>query len=227
MLPIRACGAAVAVLLLGGARPSPLEAQLAKDFPGWTVDEKAQGDLNGDSVKDWAVTLKRPSEGGAGRLEPMLAIYLGTKGGGLELHTRAPRAVCIGCGGVKSSPDGVIGVPTITPRGVLELAYEGGSREAWSDTHKWRYDAGKDAFELIGRTYVVRDTLSEDGHMEPGEMESEDINFSTGKMVRTLSGKGAFTCKVKPGVASAKLAEFDYEHFTDIEQLFVDGSCKK
>jgi hypothetical protein len=63
--------------------------------------------------------------------------------------------------------------------------------------------------------------------MEAGELQSEDVNFVTGKMIRTLSRKGAFKCKVTPGVASATLADFDYEQFAGLGQLFVDGSCKK
>ena len=170
------------------AAAEPVETQIAAQLPGWTLAQVAKGDLNGDSLTDVAVTLRRPGPKGDGAPgKAMLAIFLGGPGGTLRLHTKAPKAVCTGCGGAKAPFDEVLGTPSISAKGILGVTYEGGSREAWTVLLKWRYDAKSNRFVLIGETRDNRDTLADNGEMEPGQVSSEDINYLSGKMIRIIS----------------------------------------
>jgi hypothetical protein len=203
-----------------------VQEQIAAQLPGWTIAQMAKGDLNQDSRTDVVVTLQQPGasdEGTPGMA--MLAIFFGGPGGTLRLHTKAPQAVCVGCGGPRASFIEVLGSPSISAKGILNVTYEGGSREAWTVVFKWRYDVKTDHFILIGETRENRDTLSDGGEMPPGEVTSEDINYSSGRMIRTISKGGTQRCRVKPALRAITLADFDFESFAG-EDRFVEDSCK-
>jgi len=211
-----------------------VDRQVAAAFPGWEIDERAEGDLNGDTLADLEVTLRRPdddssSKGADGQADrkAWLAVFFRTPDGKLRLQTKAARAVCIGCGGVKSDWSAVIGVPYVDAKGILALEYEGGSHEVWNMRFKWRYDKARDRFALVGETVQIRDTLSEDGRVERGSLSYEDINYLSGKMIRKLGGKPEQKCAVKPGIAVLDLAAFDFEKFCEIDEKSMAGSCGK
>jgi hypothetical protein len=206
------------------AAPPPIEIQVARDFPGWSIDSRVEGDLDGDGQRDTVVVLKRIRSPESP--EGALAVYLALRDGRLALHTKAPRAVCTGCGGVKVDPDAVVGEPAITSKGILTLTYAGGSREMWSFTTKWRLDRSSNRFLLIGDTYDVVDTIAE-GPDTSGDVSHEDINYSTLRMLRKLAGKGTFACRVRPDLARIALGSFDFEKYAQEPQRFVDGTCKK
>jgi hypothetical protein len=207
-----------------GGVSDPVETQAEAAFPGWTMERKAAGDLNGDSRVDVVVTLRREGKETA---QGMLAVFLCEADGKLRLHTRAPKAVCVGCGGPKAPFDEVLGEPSITPKGILSVAYEGGSREMWTWTFKWRYDASVDRFLLIGETQAVVDTLSDDGELDPGQVSFEDINYLSGKMRRTISQRGTQTCDVKRTLNTTQLGTFNFEKYAWDTEKAVKGSCKK
>ena len=119
-----------------------------------------------------------------------------------------------------------MGSPSISAKGILNVTYEGGSREAWTVVFKWRYDVKTGHFILIGETRQNRDTLSDNGEMPPGEVSAEDINYSSGKMIRTISKGGTQHCRVKPALRAINLAGFDFETFAG-EDRFVEDSCEK
>jgi hypothetical protein len=208
------------------AAVDPIAAQIAAQLPGWTVAQMAKGDLNGDSLADVAVTLRRPGPGAEGApAKVMLAIFLAGPGGTLRLHTKAAKAVCIDCGGAKGPFDEVLGTPSINTKGILGITYQGGSRETWTVFLKWRYDAKANRFLLIGETRDYADTLADDGEIEPGEVSAEDINYLSGKMIRTISKGGTQHCRVKPAWRAINLARFDFEGSSG-DDRFVEDSCK-
>src|SRR6185436_5039339 len=135
------------------------------------------------------------------------------------LHTKAPKAVCVGCGGPKASFTDVLGSPAINAKGILGMTYEGGSREMWTMLYKWRYDAKSDRFLLIGETSDYADTLADDGELEPGQVQSEDINYLSGKMIRKVSKRGTQHCAVKPSLRAIDLARFDFEKSSEDDKF--------
>jgi hypothetical protein len=207
-------------------------AQIAKAFPGWSLAVVVEGDLNGDALPDVVATLKRPEgedKGGSGDEEraAWLAVFLRAADGTLRLHTKAARAVCLGCGGAKSSWSDIVGVPAIDAKGILTLDYEGGSREIWSHRLKWRLDKRRDRFALIGDTFTSVDTLVAPGKEEPGFLTYQDVNYLRGKMIRKVARQGRQTCDVTPGLAADDLATFDFQKYVESEDRQVEGSCRK
>jgi hypothetical protein len=192
------------------------EPALPKGFAppaGWTVAAHAEGDLNGDGRPDLAVVLRDSASADDAANPPPrleLRVYLQRSDGSYALHTTAPRAVCAGCGGPKGGD--LLGEPAITKKGLLELSYSGGSREAWDITAKWRLDKSGH-FRLIGWTQRNRDTLSEDGRMEAGEVVSQDVNFATQKQIEQLQGKGQRSCAVPAKLCALELSSFVFEDF--------------
>jgi hypothetical protein len=217
---------------VAAATPSAaVAAQIARAFPGWNIDVAVEGDLNGDALPDVVATLKRPEakegESGEAEREAWLAVFLRAPDGQLRLHTKAARAVCLGCGGAKSSWSDIVGVPTIDAKGILTLTYEGGSREMWSHRLKWRLDKRRNHFALIGDTFESVDTLVRPGKEEPGFLTYQDINYLRGKMIRKVARQGRQTCDVTPGLAADDLATFDFQQYVESEDRQVEGSCHR
>jgi hypothetical protein len=199
-------------LLLALANPppapaaGPLEAKVAEEFKGWAIVGKAVGDLNGDSLPDAAVTLRRGDD------HAMLAVLLGTPAGGFRVHTRAPGAVCVNCGALVYGD--LVGAPAINAKGILLLTYEGGGTSLeWTAVLKWRHDRKTDRFLLIGETREYRNT-------KEGGTSDEDINYLTHKMLRD---GGAERCRVKPWTTDLRRFDWEKEGLADRE---VEGSCK-
>ena len=67
--------------------------------------------------------------------------------------------------------------------------------------------------------------MYDDGEVEPGEVISEDINYASGKMIRTINKVGTQHCRVKPAWRAINLADFDFESSSG-EDRFVEDSCK-
>jgi len=204
--------AAIPMLAAGAA---DLDAKLERSLPGWTVDSKAEGDLDGDGVSDVAAILVK-NAGGA-KSDPVLAVWFGAADGSVRLIARAPKATCIGCGGVKAPMDEPLGALSIA-NGVLSLASTGGSREEWSSTYKFRWSAKARRLLLIGETRDTVDTLGE----EPEE--SLDVNFSTRQAIRTV-GKKPRRCAVPATFVAPSLDTFDFESFDD--GVIVDACSAK
>jgi hypothetical protein len=59
-------------------------------------------------------------------------------------------------------------------------------------------------------------------------VSNEDINYLSGKMLRTISKGGTQTCKVKQNRRPLELRLFDLESEQAREgEKFVTGSCKR
>ena len=215
----------LALLHAEAAPAKSIDAQIAAALPDFRLLRQAEGDLNGDGLPDIAAVLQEKGDGSDGPRAGMLAVFLRTTAGKLRLHTRAPDAVCPGCGGPKGDWSGVLGDPSIA-KGILTMEYLGGSRDLWVFKQKWRLDPRKDRFVLIGETREDSDTLSDDGEVEPGQLSFEEINYLSGKMTRRISHRGTRHCQVRPELRGLELADFDWEAHTEGDR-FVKGSCRK
>jgi hypothetical protein len=192
---------------------------IKRELPGWTLSGKvAQGDLNGDQRPDFAAVFYKPAQQQSEQRESLMVVFLADGQGGYSMQTKAPKADCVGCGGPKGSPDQPLGELEITPKGLLVITYQGGSREAWTDVMKWRWDSQSRQFLLVGETNTVVDTLAEE--QDP---ETLDINYSTLK-AEEIVGKKKKTCKVPAKYKGQSLAAFDYEESEAAEA--IRESCK-
>lgn len=184
--PAAAPAAAAPVAAPPAVAPKPTmlpEPQLAALTTGWTIENKATGDLNQDGVPDAAAILSKQQ---GDETVATLKVWLADATGKLGPEIEAKNAVCAGCGGAKGGP-----VPfelAINDKRVLSIDYFGGSRETAALTTKWRFQEGK--FALIGVVATVADTIPN----ELGKVGAitREANISTGKMtesVDVISGK--------------------------------------
>ena len=207
---------AIAAASPARAAKAGFTAAVAVDFPGYEIYDDAAGDLNGDGKPDAAAILFKA---GAEQVQgtALIVVYM-SKGAVLKLHTKAEKATCVGCGGAKSAWDAPLGKLSVD-RGVLKVAYEGGSREMFDDAVKWRYERARDKFAMIGETQKTTDTIGEEAD------DVIDVNFSNMKMTRRV-GNRKKTCAVPPEQKGVDLDAFDYEgaHQAALQEL--TGACE-
>ena len=187
------------------------ENDMKRAFPGFKLYQKAEGDLNGDRAADYVAILwngdgviddmASPSWN-PDALKALLVIYFNDGKGSYHLQTTAPRAICVGCGGVKAIMGKPLGNLNIK-KGVLWITYIGGSRSYWTDILKWRWDKQQKEFLLIGETYSSEDTMGE------YPLEHIDINYSTQKAIR-LTGKKQEVCRISSPSKENTLSTFDF-----------------
>lgn len=131
----------------------------------------------------------------------------------------SPGVLCFRCGGVKGVA--ITGRPEITAGKVLQISYNGGSRQYWSHLVKWRFDEATEALQLIGYTASVVDTLQEDPNDfaddRIGELISMDINYRTRKVEKKVVGKNRkpklFKCRLSADYKIPSFSDFNYEDF--------------
>lgn len=164
---------------LAGALPEGLlSGKVPAEFPpaGWTVEDQASGDLNGDGIADTAAILvesKPEGEQDEAADEPQraLVILLGHEGGKpVSAGANGKLLQCKGCGGVKEMEG--IGIR----KGVVIVDQMTGSREFARQTWRFRYDPGSKRFVLIGK-----DLETGDGMRGTGTIES--YNYLTGRKI--------------------------------------------
>ncbi|WP_287130918.1 hypothetical protein [Candidatus Cyanaurora vandensis] len=173
------------VCLLGG----PVLGQAAPPVPpaatsisglvpqGWQVLGQATGDLNRDQIPDVALVLKSPQERDdvpeSWDSPRFLVLALGTgRAFTLAVMTSEPL--------LRRSEGGIFGAPfeeVAIVRGALILKHYGGSRNRWSYTDRYRYQAG--GWFQIGRTESEMDTFDLDFAHE------RDLNLNTGLVIET------------------------------------------
>ncbi len=153
----------------------PREGQSLRDFlpRGWTIEEQAGGDLDGDGVEDIAAILvqEKPvvdKNGVESELERGVIVLLGKQKGRFRLAgTNNTLLGCTKCLGVKE------GVSIGIKKRVVIVGQMSGSREFTDETWRFRYGAVNQRFILIGR-----DVESGDGMVGTGKIES--FNYLTG-----------------------------------------------
>ena len=167
----------------------PAEADRVEKFApaGWKIEEQVSGDLNADSVPDYALKLvedkpAKDSEDIATERQRALVIVLQKEGRKLYRAAVADKLLqCTRCGGafygVSESPANVK-----IEKGVLVVDQDHGSRNLTNTTYRFRYDAASQQFILIGFDYADADRAT-------ANVNSESTNYLTGVRI-TTRGKG-------------------------------------
>ena len=167
----------------------PAEGQTTKQFvpSGWKIEEQVAGDLNGDSLPDFALKLvedkvEKNSEGDPTERGRALVIVLANADGKLKRAGVAEALLqCTRCGGAFY---GVVEAPADVKieKVTVVVNQEHGSRELSNITFRFRYDAATQRFILIGFDYATADRLT-------ANTVTESINYLTGARV-VQRGKG-------------------------------------
>lgn len=190
---------ALCALLLGGPSLShlpdqgklidksriPARADDVKKFvpPGWKIEQQVAGDLNGDSVPEYALKLvedkpAKNSEEVATERQRALVILVQETGRQLVRVGVADKLLqCTSCGGALYSLDDSPAEVTIE-KGVIVVQQGHGSNNITNTTYRFRYDPITQRIVLIGFDYTNADRgMAQD--------ISESTNYLTG--VRTVS----------------------------------------
>lgn len=181
----------------------PVQAKDAASFvpAGWKIEEQVTGDLNGDSLPDFAIKLVEdkpakdaddmPTERGRA-----LVIALAEKDGSLKRAGVADKLLqCTRCGGafygVVETPAGVS-----IEKGVVVVEQDHGSRNLTNTTYKFRFDPATQRFILIGFDLADADRMT-------AQVVSESNNYLTNSRVITRS-KGNRDIKTKSALSKKK-----------------------
>jgi len=145
---------------------------------GWRLLGQAQGDLNQDKRPDLALVLasttEREDNPATWEQPRYLAVALATGQSRFQpvLVTSAP-VLTHGDGGLLGDPFQKISIQ----RGTLVIDHEGGSRDRWAYTDRYRYQTR--TWVQIGRTERTTDSL------DPGFSWTRDHNLLTGLVIET------------------------------------------
>jgi hypothetical protein len=194
----------------------PAEADNLEKFApaGWKIEEQLTGDLNGDSVPDFALKLvedkpAKDSEDTATERQRALVIVLQKQGGKLSRAAVADKLLqCTRCGGafygVSESPANVQ-----IEKGILVVDQDHGSRNLTNTTYRFRYDPASQQFLLIGFDYADADRAT-------ANVISESTNYLTGVRI-TTRGKGTRDVKTRSTVPVKKISieQVDSEKFEE------------
>jgi hypothetical protein len=169
---------------------------------GWQIEKTISGDLNRDNRADAALVLvQKPTKNSEeGRRRALVVLLREGKGwrragfnGQILLGTRDGGAFY----GVAQTP-----VNISIAKGVLVVNQDSGSREITETTHRFRYDARKRGFFLIGADIIERDRLS-------GEVRNSSINYLTGVNKTVTLGAESEKGTSKTSRVSRKLRAFE------------------
>ena len=163
----------------------PARADDVKKFvpPGWKIEQQVAGELNGDSVPDYALKLvedkpAKNSEEVATERQRALVILVQETGSQLVRVGVADKLLqCTSCGGAFYGVDDSPAEVTIE-KGVIVVQQGHGSNNITNTTYRFRYDPITQRIVLIGFDYTNADRgMAQD--------ISESTNYLTG--VRTVS----------------------------------------
>jgi len=164
-----------------------LEADSLEKFvpSGWKIEEQVTGDLNGDSLPDYALKLvedkpAKDSNDIATERQRALVIVLQKPGGKLARAAVATRLLqCTHCGGalygVSESPANLN-----IDKGVIVVDQDSGARNITRTTYRFRYDAATQQFILIGFDFADADRAT-------AQVVAESTNYVTGVRIVTRS----------------------------------------
>lgn len=150
---------------------------------GWEVEAQISGDLNRDSLPDFAVTLveRMPANADKDNLperQRALLILFKTTDGKFSRAALAEKVLlCTRCGGAFY---GMAETPTTVEinNGVIVVSQDYGSREITKETYRFRYDPESNRFAFIGVDLDSYDRAN-------GQTLKESTNFLTGVKLTT------------------------------------------
>lgn len=154
---------------------------------GWKIEEQIAGDLNGDTLPDFALKLveakpEKNSEGDPTERGRALVIVLASQDGTYRRAGASAKLLqCTRCGGAFY---GVVETPTNVSieKGVVVVEQDHGSRELTNTTYRFRFDPATARFVLIGFDLADADRAT-------ANVVSESNNYVTG-VRETTRGKG-------------------------------------
>lgn len=147
---------------------------------GWVLEEKVEGDLDGDRVPDAALRLiedlPQESKDGTWNNRHRALVVVFKRAGSFERAAVATRLLyCSLCGGALSDPAGG-NLALEIKNGVLNVSQLSGAREATDLTQRFRYDARTKRFALIGEDVENYDRAV-------GDSTKTSTNYLTGVSV--------------------------------------------
>ena len=182
---------------------------------GWKIEAQLTGDLNGDSVPDYALKLvedkpAKDSDDVATERQRALLVVLQKEAGKLTRAAVADKLLqCTHCGGsfygVSESPANV----KIEKGGVIMVDQDHGSRNLANTTYRFRYDATSQQFILIGFDYADADRAT-------ASVISESTNYLSGARV-VMRSKGNRDVKSRSTIPVKKVSieQVDSEKFEE------------
>ncbi|HEV2911726.1 MAG TPA: hypothetical protein VGX92_00300 [Pyrinomonadaceae bacterium] len=193
----------------------PLEADNINGFipQGWKIEAQVSGDLNRDSLPDYALKLieDKPAESGDthNNRERALLIVLRSKEGKLSLAAVADKLLqCTTCGGAfYGFVDAEANVSI--EKGVLVVTQDHGSRNVTEYTYRFRYEPATKRFLFIGMDVVDRDRAT-------GDVVTTSANYLTGIEITKRFGTGKSRTRTSRKAVSK---EKRYLEQMDSEQL--------
>jgi len=169
---------------------------------GWKIEKQVNGDLNRDKVADAALVLVRSGktkDANGYATARSRALVVALKNGRSWKRVGVNNSLLMGTRdggafwGMMETP-----VEVSIEKGILNVQQESGSRETSDSTHRFRYDARKRAFFLIGFEYKGNDRLTGGGR-------SVSSNFLTGASIITDYATGTSNPTTKKARVSTKL----------------------
>ena len=178
---------------------------------GWKIEEQVTGDLNGDSLPDYALKLveDKPAKKDdvANDRERALVIVMNDKSGKLSCAAVTDKLLqCTTCGGAFY---GVMDAPASVKieKGILIVDQDHGSREVTRLTYRFRYEPDTKKFLLIGFDLVSNDRLT-------GMVVTESTNYLTWvRIVTRGKGKKDTTSRTQIPKNKIYLEQVDNEEF--------------
>lgn len=192
----------------------PARADDVKTFVplGWKIEQQVAGDLNGDSVPDYALKLvedkpARNSEDVATERQRALVILVQETGGQLVRVGVADKLLqCTSCGGAFY---GVVESPAevTIEKGVIVVQQEHGSNNLTNTTYRFRYDPIIQRIILIGFDYANADRGT-------AQDISESTNYLTGvRSVARNNGKRTLNSSTRIPRNKIFIDQIDSEKF--------------
>jgi len=142
---------------------------------GWLVEKQLTADLTADQHPDKVLMLNEKKITGqedSGDERALVVILAQADGTWKRVGTSNKVVYCKSCFGALGGPEG--GFPDVSvKKGVVIVYQEGGSREAWHTTTRFRYEPSTNRMRLIGVDEVVVDRAN-------GDLNTTSTNLLTG-----------------------------------------------